>query len=76
MSVFKRKRYSNGNHASFSDINRLQRQLDGLNSDCKILQWHLNSIDASFRDLKTEFENLTDLCAKAIMKDKEEHKKT
>lgn len=74
VSHLKRKRYSNRNHPSFSDINRLQRQLERLSSDCNLLNFQINSLDRSFRDLKTEFENLTDLCAKTIMKDKHSKK--
>jgi len=71
----KRKRYSNRKHPSFSDINRLERQLEALSSDCNLLKFPLNSLDRSFRDLKTEFENLTDLCAKTIMKDRHPKKR-
>jgi len=65
-----RKKYSNRKHPSFSDINRLKRQLEGLSSDCNLLKFQLNNLDSSFRNLKREFENLTDLCSKTIMKEK------
>ena len=74
LSNFKRKRYSNHKHPPFSDINRLERQLHDLTLDSNILNIQLNSLDRSFRDLKTEFENLTDLCSKTIMKEKHPNK--
>ena len=70
LSNFKRKRYSNHNHRSFCDINRLERQLHDSKLDCNLLNMRLKFVDRSFRDLKTEFDNLTDLCRKATMKEK------
>jgi hypothetical protein len=54
---------------SFSDLERLEDNFHFLEAQCKILNVRFMSLEKSFQELKTEFDNLTNLCARTIIKD-------
>lgn len=55
---------------SFADIKRIEQNLHYLDAESKIMDIRIKSLEKSFSELKAEFDALSDLCAKTIIKDK------
>jgi len=70
LSHFRERSFKKPNSVSFSDFNTLKTKIDILEIDSKIMNARIVSLEKSFQDLKKEFDSLTDLCAKTVLKDK------
>ena len=53
--------------SSFSDLKRINDTLQFLETDVKIMNVRIMSLERAFDNLKKEFDVLTELCAKKIV---------
>lgn len=71
LSHSERKNYKKNRFSEcFAEINRLNANLKFLESQYNISVLRINALSKTVKDLKSEFDNLTDLCAKTILKSK------
>jgi hypothetical protein len=69
LSLFREKQSKPSNSPSFSNLKILNDKYDFLEIECKILTLRTKALEKSFEELKTEFDNLSLLCARTIIKE-------
>jgi hypothetical protein len=69
LSLFREKQSKSSNPIPFSNLKILNDKYDFLEIECKILNLRIKSLEKCFAELKTEFDNLSLLCARTIIKE-------